>query len=414
MAPAGRRRASIVKAGAAALATLALCSAAYPQDDSRQQAIQSLQDQIRSVEAQEPNSPDLIKPLTALGLLYREGGDPALALASLSEAVHVVRFNFGLYSLEQAPLIRQLITSAEALGDRWSAWEIEADLLRLAARNPDDPRTAQILHDTGDRRMNMLAKYNAGESPPEVIYGCYYAGPHASRNTLGPLPARECTSGSAGAVRAGFAFEAQAYYAHAIGILLRSESYSNGELPRLLKDVLALSYEYGNPAFGRKSLNYLLAYQTSIAAPWSDRVDTLVQIADWDLLHARSLDAKDAALAEYAQAYELLQREGVEQQSIHEMFAPDTPVVLPAFVPNPFVAEPQHEVSGSGHIDAAFEVDRYGKSRRVRILETTPDATRAAAKHVENVILESRYRPRLADGHVADGERVVVRYQLND
>jgi len=30
------------------------------------------------------------------------------------------------------------------------------------------------------------------------------------------------------------------------------------------------------------------------------------------------------------------------------------------------------------------------------------------------VILESRYRPRLADGHVADGERVVVRYQLND
>ena len=85
MASGGRRRASIVKAGAAALATLASCSAAYPQDDSRQQAIQSLQDQIRSVEAQEPNSPDLIKPLTALGLLYREGGDPALALASSSE-----------------------------------------------------------------------------------------------------------------------------------------------------------------------------------------------------------------------------------------------------------------------------------------------------------------------------------------
>ena len=175
-----------MKAGAAALAALAFCSAAYPQDDSRQQAIQSLQDEIRSVA--EPNSPDLIKPLTALGLLYREGGDPALALASLSEAVHVVRFNFGLYSLEQAPLIRQLITSAEALGDRWSAWEIEADLLRLAARNPDDPRTAQILRDTGDRRMNMLAEYNAGESPPEVIYGCYYAGPHASPKNSGPAP----------------------------------------------------------------------------------------------------------------------------------------------------------------------------------------------------------------------------------
>ena len=156
----------------------------------------------------------------------------------------------------------------------------------------------------------------------------------------------------------------------------------------------------------------MLAYQASNSAPWRDQIGTLLQIADWDLLHAVGLDDMDAALVEYARAYDLLQRAGVGQESIREMFAPDTPVALPVFVRSPLVAEVQRE--DSGHIDAAFELDKYGRSRRVQILRTTPDATRAVAKHVENVILQSRFRPRLVDGSVADRDRVVIRYQLDD
>jgi hypothetical protein len=414
MGKASRRGASIVKWGTAALAALAVCSAAFAQDDSRQQAIQALKDEIRSVEAQDPNSSELISPLTALGLRYREDGEPALAVVALGQAMHVVRFNYGLYSLEQAPLIRQSIASAEALGDRWSAWELERGLLRLALRNPDDPRTAEILRDTADRRMEMLAKYKAGEFPPELIFGCYYAGPHVIQE-LGDVTDRKCMSGSAGAARAAVAMEAGHYYARAVEILLRNQSYSSDDLPRLFRDLVAISYEYGeyvDPSIGRKSLSYLLAYQASNSAPWRDRIGTLLQIADWDLLHAVGLDDMDAALSEYARAYDLLQRAGVGQESIREMFAPDTPVALPVFVRSPLVAEAQRE--DSGHIDAAFELDKYGRSRRVQILRTTPDATRAVAKHVENVILQSRFRPRLVDGRVADRERVVIRYQLDD
>ncbi len=411
MGQASRRRASIVKWGAAALAALAVCSAAFAQDDSRQQTIQALEDEIRSVEAQDPNSSELVSPLTALGLMYREDGEPALAVAALGQAVHVVRFNYGLYSLEQAPLIRQSIATAEALGDHWSAWELERGLLRLALRNPDDPRTAEILRDTADRRMEMLAKYNAGEFPPELIFGCYYAGPHVIQD-LDDVTDRKCMSGSAGAARAALAIEARHYYARAVDILLKNHRYSSDDLPRLFRDLVAISYEYGDPSIGRKSLNYLLAYQASNSAPWRDQIGTLLQIADWDLLHAVGLDDMDAALVEYARAYDLLQRAGVGQESIREMFAPDTPVALPVFVPSPLVAEAQRE--DSGHIDAAFELDKYGRSRRVQILRTTPDATRAVAKHVENVILQSRFRPRLVDGRVADRDRVVVRYQLDD
>src|SRR5262249_24956477 len=252
-----------------------------------------------------------------------------------------------------------------------------------------DVRTAQILSDTADRRMDMLAKYEAGEFPPEVIYGCDYSGPHVVPETADT--ARECMSGSAGAVRNAFAMEARHYYTRAVDILLRNQSYSSGELPRLLQALVAISYEYGDPEVGRKSLNYLLAYQASNSAPWRDRIETLVQIADWDLLHAVGTDEMDRALAEYANSYALLQRKGVEEDSIRELFAPDTPVALPVFLPNPLAADDKGEASG--HIDAAFDLDKYGRSRRVRILNATDDATRANAKHVEHLILERRFRP---------------------
>jgi hypothetical protein len=413
MGQASRSRASIVKWGAGALAALAVCSAAFAQDDSRQQTIQALQDEIHSVEAQDPNSSELISPLKALGLMYREAGEPALAVVALGQAVHVVRFNYGLYSLEQAPLIRQSIAGAEALGDHWSAWELERGLLRLALRNPDDPRTAEILRDTADRRMEMLAKYKAGEFPPELIFGCYYAGPHVQN--LDDVTDRSCVSGSAGTARAALAMEAGHYYARAVEILLRNKNHSSDDLPRLFRDLVAISYEYGeyvDPSIGRKSLSYLLAYQTSNSAPLRDQIDTLLQIADWDLLHAVGLNEMDAALAEYARAYDLSQRAGVGQESIREMFAPDTPVALPMFVPSPQVVDGQRE--DSRHIDFAVELDKYGRTRRVQILGTTPDATRAVAKHVENVIFQSRFRPRLVDGRVADRERVVVRYPLDE
>ena len=400
----------MMKTGTWILAALIAPWLASAQEASSKQIVEDLNDEVQAAAAEDgPNSRDMIQPLSALGVVYREQGEPALAFGALEQAVRLVRFNYGLYSLEQAPLIRQQIATAESLGDHLTAWELERGLLKLGRRHPEDLRTAQILSDTADRRMEMLAKYNAGQSPPEVIYGCYYSGPHVMHDTV--APARECMSGSAGAVRLAFATEAQYYYKHAVDIMLRNKSYSS-ELPRLLKALVVIGYQYDDPESGRKSLNYLLAYQASNSAPWRDRIDTLVQIADWDLLHAVGLDEENRALAEYANAYELLRRKGVDEPSIRELFAPDTPVALPVFMPNPLAADDKG--AASGYIDAAFEVDKYGRSHRVQILDATREATRETERHVQHLILERRFRPRLTDGRIADRERVVVRYRLDD
>jgi hypothetical protein len=394
------RRALKTMTGVFVLLALGLPSTTFSQRGAQRQIAGNLLDEIRAAELRDgPNSAALIDPLTALGQLYENSGEPLLAAAAFRRAVEVVRVNYGLHSLEQAPLTRRVIEDAEAAGDHELAWDLEQELLTLAERHPDDLRVARILRETADRRMDILARYNAGEFPPEIVLGCYYGG-------------GRCNAGSSHSVKQRLVFEAQTYYGQAVNIILHNKRYSSDELPPLLMELADTSYRYGNVSLGRRSLSYLLAYQTMNSRDWLTRIDALVQIADWDLLHAVGRDAADAALAEYAQAYELLERNGTAQESIDQMFSAETPVFLPAFLPHPLATEETHEAVG--HIDVAFDIDRYGRSRHVRVLDTSDNSTRLAEKRLVQLISRGRFRPRFEHGHVVDAAPMAVRYSFDN
>jgi hypothetical protein len=398
-------------AGMLVLGAVLVSASALGEGDAHQQALAALQDEIRTAELESgPNAAELIEPLTALGLLYQEKGEPRLASVALHQAVAAVRVNYGLYSLEQAPLIRGLIANAESLGDRSSAWELEQGLLKLAARHPDDLQTARILRDTAERRMDVLARYEAGETPPEVILGCYYGGWSPAQD-FGASPTN-CTAGSRDTVIRGLAMQARTYYVRAVDIILRNQSFASDDLPTLFIELAKNSFEFGGEKLGRRSLTYLLAYQTWNGESWLGRLETLVQIADWDLLHAVGLNEEDAALAEYARAYELMEEKGIAEDSVREIFAPDAPVILPAFMPNPFAGDGVPRES-TGYVDVAFAIDKYGRSRHVR-LDQAEGSDREAAKRVEHFVMRSRFRPRLVDSRTADEGRMVVRYAMSE
>jgi len=376
--------------------------------DERRRMLAALREEIEEIEAQDgPNARKLIAPLTALGSLYQEGGEHALAIAATNRALEVVRYNDGLYTLEQAPLIRQLVDNAEVLGSAEMAWELEQKLLALAERHPTDLHTARILRDTADRRMDVLSRYKAGEFPPEIVLGCYYA----ALLPPGLVEKPNCTAGSSSVVKYRLLYEAQTYYAQAANIILQNEQYASDELPSLLMDLVQSSYIYNNPTLGERSLRYLLAYQTTNSEPWLERIGTLVRIADWNLLYSDSRGSNGDALAIYAQAYELLREHGIAQASIDQIFSPATPVVIPEFRPNPlsFVA-----ASGAaGYIDIAFEVDKYGRAQRIEILDTVGRAARSDHKRLKELVIRSRFRPMTTDGQFTDSGRIVVRYYVN-
>ena len=403
--------ASILFFAALAVSPLVFCQPLF-EPVARDGGQAEIVDRIREEQALNgAYSAALVEPLTTLSLLYQESGDRGLAILAIERALQVQRANYGLRTLDQAPLLLQWIKNAETMGNFKMAWDLEQALLMLAHRNPNDLRTVPILREIGDKRLDLLERYVKGEEfPPQIILGCYY---DPVRYDSMPSEQRNCYAGSRRVAIQAILWEAQRYYSDAIRVMQRNELYSSDELRNLEMELVRTSYLHGrNPAVGKESLRRLLAYDVANAAPRETRVESLVQMADWDLMFANGRSENDAVLATYEAAYRELEKAGTSQASIEETFSPKTPVVLPAFLRNPLASEQTPE--SKGYIDVAFEISKYGKSDGIEIIGRTNNVTDAAERNLVRVIARSTFRPRLTAGRVAENSPIVVRYYLNN
>jgi hypothetical protein len=349
-------------------------------------------------------SSELIDPLTTLAGLYQESGKHDLAAAVTEEAMQVIRANYGLRSLDQAPLLREQIRNEEARGNYAESWQLEQVLLTVARANRDDLRSAAIFTEIGDKRMDLLRRYLANELPPQLQLGCYYERRYVVTAFAEPV-AGACTSGSRRVATQSMLVDAQANYAAAIGVLTAAGQYSSPELRDLELDLVRSTYSYGgNYETGRQALRRLIAYEVAVDAPLADRAAAFLQIADWDLLY----DYRAAALDGYASTYELMTREGVEPAEIDALFSPEIPIVLPAFDSSPLTSSPSDE-----YIDVSFEITRYGKSGRVNVLAKTANVSDEIEELLVRFIKQRRFRPRVVDGAFPRSSHVELRYYAN-
>jgi len=161
-------------------------------------------------------------------------------------------------------------------------------------------------------------------------------------------------------------------------------------------------------ALGRESYRRLIGYaehSPDDSEAWGKHLQAYLELADWDLLYARN----GAALDEYALVYENLKTNGVAEAVIASTFAPDVPIVLPTFRPNPL-----QTAIGNRYIDVTFEITKFGEPRRVEIVGATPTVPDGAKDELVGTIKASRFRPRLTDGELGRTSPVAVRYYLND
>jgi hypothetical protein len=128
-------------------------------------------------------------------------------------------------------------------------------------------------------------------------------------------------------------------------------------------------------------------------------------MADWDLLYSHN----SQAIESYELAHAMLEEGGAGESSVEQLFGPPTPVVLPAFQPNPLARDETR--AETGYIDVEFEITKYGRGRAVEILDGA-NATHAAKQDLMSLIRSSRYRPRLTEGVFADATPVRMRYYL--
>ena len=249
--------------------------------DEAEDALTQLSERIVDAQARGgPYARELIDPLTSLSVFYQEQDDYAREAAALEQALQVVRANYGLHSLEQAPLIRQRIENEESVGNYSAAWDLEQTLLTLARRHPDDPRTVPIFHEIGDKRMTLLTSYLDGAFPPQLVLGCFYERP---RGVPIANDSPNCHAGSRDVAGLQIALDAQRNYASAIGVLRRHDDHSSDELRALETKLIRNSYRYRGYYSGRQSLVRLIKDDSASSKPLLTQIERLVDLADWDL-----------------------------------------------------------------------------------------------------------------------------------
>jgi hypothetical protein len=197
--------------------------------------------EIEAVAPSGERAPELVDALIEVSDQYQNEGQHFLADAAIERALEITRINYGLYSLEQIPLIQRSIDNESARDNPVGVWDREQQLIELADRNPDDPRIVPILTEMAGKRVDILERYLEGEYPPEIVLGCYYR--RGNHNYSG------CTGGSSRVVSETLFFEALRYYDDAIGTLVRNEAQSSPERLQLEHAALQMIYEFADLIF---------------------------------------------------------------------------------------------------------------------------------------------------------------------
>ena len=344
---------------------------------------------------------ELIDPLTTLSFLYAENGDHSLAAAVTEQALQVIRANYGLRTLEQAPLIRQRIVSEEARGNFEEAWVLEHALLDLAERIPTTYEPLPIFHEVGDKRLDLLARYVDGERPPQLgvrllLQARAGANPEASR-AAAPREASTSRSKPCCSMRKR-TMRAQSTRCGG------SSSTRAASCTSWKRNCFAAPiFTAARTRWASKACSAAWRTMSRIRRRWrieSKRCCRSPTGSSCSAIGLRRRSSMNKCMRSFEQ-------HGGMQHLIDEVFSPATPVVLPTFVPSSLAADPSP--SSTGHIDVAFEITQYGKARRIEILDTTRNASRAARHRLVRLIGESRFRPRIVDGQFARAAPVVLR-----
>ena len=410
-----------------------------------------------------PRSPDLIDPLNELAVLLAAEGEHALAIAALEEARHVVRASYGLHTLDQVSLMEQALENQRTLGAFAMVEALEEKLLELAERHPDDLRTVTIHRGVAERRMDLLGRFLAHEYPGEIYPDAglwsvetesmvmdlvskaqiHYADAIAVllRNDLyssdelreleleivraGDLVRQrnrlDLRSVQPGVRRMDYmglgagSYQPSGAYVHAenelreqtnmLWDLVDSESPKEAKQRRHRVDRLRDQYELARESY-RRLIDYAEAVTESASADgpaWRSRLETYLQLADWDLVHSQN----GVALDEYAQVHGIIEASDLAEPLIAEIFAPPVPLVLPTFWANPLETP-----TSARYIDVAFEVTKYGQSRRIVILGAS-NVSDVEKDELESLLRSSRFRPRVTDGEFATSP-IRLRYYLTE
>ena len=362
---------------------------------------------LAAVDAEESRtgerSPTLIDPLQSLAAVYQEAGNRDAAIATLQQAVWILRVNSGLYSLDQVDVVEALLAARRANGQRTEAATLQGYLQQLATRNPEDARVSGLIARLADAEMASAWDLIDVAPPPQFNL------------VLNDIPRPSGPRSPALKALLG----ARRHYAEAILTGTKNGTESFADLVALedrLIDTLYFElahpklryYEDGPTRFtkfealtsmGTRMLQSKIDDTVKLRQSPMATANAMIELGDWYLIFA----VNGAALEQYEAARDLLVSAGVSQTSIDEIVSPEVPPVLPVPLETPDRAH-------HGYVDAAVTIGPYGNTRDVAILETSAATPKIIEKRLRQYLERSRIRPRFVDGQLARSDRFEARF----
>ncbi len=353
---------------------------------------------------------NLVEELSSLGKLQQQQGEHLAAIETFDRAIHVNRINSGLYTLEQAPVVEQLIQSYMALGDWAQADTYNRYLYHVQQKafGSDDPRLIPVL--------DRMATWNIQAF--SVGYGEFLG--------IRLREAQIMFNAAARMVGVHFGKSDERFVTYQRNIA--NSAYLVSRNPALISEIERPEYRNTQqvlaqrlneqrrvqaPGFrtGERALAEIVQlYQEQDYEAYA-LAEAITNLADWYLM----FDRRRGALENYELAWQILQAEENGEELIQHLFG--KVASLPAFsasIETPAAFYDASEESAALKFDFAdlmFDVSDNGLVRNVKSVSEETDANKAQLSKLRISIRSSRFRPLIVDGKPQRSNGNLFRYR---
>lgn len=352
----------------------------------------------------------LVEELAALGRLQQQQGDHLAAIETLDRAVHVNRINSGLYTLEQIPVVEQLIQSYMALGD-WEQADIYNNYLfhvQQKAYGSDDPRLIPVLDRLATWHIQAfkigygnLRGLRLRQSQMMFNAAARMVGIHFGRNDERFVSYQRNIADSAFLVASN------------PDLMLEIERPEHRNMQQLLAQRLNEQRQIQPPGFrtGERALREIVMhYQEQGDDPYA-LAEAITHLADWYLI----FDRRRGTLDNYKLAWEILQGLENREELTEQLFGKVAP--LPSFAssiqpPDAFYrSEDGTEALKFDYAELTFDVTTNGVVRNVKSVSEETEANQAQLSKLRILVRSRRFRPLIVDGEPQHSTENHFRYR---
>ncbi len=393
-----------------------------------EQQISSYVESIGDQESEEgPYSTQLVQDLFSAGNLSQQLGDHEQAMDFFQRAQSVIRINEGLETLSQIPIMEAMVASTYAQGKlreaddlqdalfslkqgsygersvsmvptmiNFGQWHMDAFLERSnILLNVDRMNVVRFMSDPG----NYIHEYDPRDTPLMNLYTAQ----ETLLNAIDILVSKREYFHPQMLEAERLLLKSYLLSMHRENILYEPDFYLTRKKRKTGSRLNTNSMELNESReykLGQSSHNRTVTFiRNDPDLDPGELARAMLEAADWHLLFERKVKAAD----EYQAVYDYFADIPQLAASVQDILYPSRPVVLPTYLPPPNSREkldigPNEPVDYFGYFDVSFRVDKFGKAKRIKILDQGGDISSNLEIRMKQYLRKVLFRPFFKDG----------------